>query len=117
MYMKRITRQEKTFEILGGYLMSDNTLNIGYVAELVCITAKNTRHLYEDRFNTRRKIRNIAISELMYFIDRELYFAGYENYYSTSRQVMAWDAEHGFGLEKVLDIVVEDINRDRDEKG
>lgn len=115
--MKRITRQEKTFEVLNGYLKEDNTLNIGYVADLVSITAKNTRHLSEDRFNTRRKIRNIAISELMYFIDRELYFAGYENYYSTSRQVMQWDAKHGYGLESVLDLVVEDIIEDRKERG
>lgn len=110
------TNQNYTFEILGGYLMSDNTLNIEYLAHLVDITADNTKELYDDRFNTRRKIRNIAINELMYFINKELYFAGYEHYYATNKQVMKWDSEHGYGLEKVLDLLVESIQTTRDEQ-
>lgn len=109
------TNQEKTFEILGGYLMNNNELNIEYFADQVDIIASNTKFLYDDRFNTRRKLRNIAISEMMYFIDQELYFSGYEGYYATSKQVMKWDQEHGGGLEKVLDILEECILREREE--
>jgi hypothetical protein len=109
------TDQEKTFEILGGYLMNNNELNIEYFADQVEIIASNTRFLYEDRFNTRRKLRNIAITELMFFIDQELYYSGYEGFYATSKQVMKWDSEHGYGLEKVLDILEENILRDREE--
>lgn len=112
----RRTDINKTYEILGGYLMNDNKLNIEYFAHLVDITADNTEHVYKERFNTRRKIRNIAISELMYFIDRELYFAGYEEYYATNKQVMKWDKEHGGGLESVLDILVDRIQAERNER-
>lgn len=112
--MKR-TDISKTYEILGGYLMSNNELNIEYFAHLVSLTAENERVFYQERFNTRRKIRNIAIGEMMHFIDRELYFNGYENYYATNQQVMKWDREHGNGLEKVLDLVEEDIRTTREE--
>ena len=109
------TDQEKTFEILGGYLMNNNELNIEYFADQVEIIASNTRFLYEDRFNTRRKLRNIAITELMFFIDQELYYSGYEGFYATNKQVMKWDSEHGYGLEKVLDILEQNILTDRSE--
>jgi hypothetical protein len=112
--MKR-TDINKTYEILGGYLMSNNELNIEYFAHQVELIAENTRHLYEERFNTRRKLRNIAINEMMYFIDTELYYNGYENYYATNQQVMKWDKEHNNGLEKVLDLVEESIRTTREE--
>lgn len=97
--------------------MSDNTLNIEYLAHLISVTADNTQTLYNERFNTRRKVRNIAISELMYFIDMELDYNGYSGFYATNKQVMAWDKQHGQGLEKVLDIVTDDIIREREERG
>lgn len=96
--------------------MSDNTLNIEYLAHLISVTADNTQTLYNERFNLRRKVRNIAISELMYFIDTELDYNGYSGYYATNAQVMAWDKQHEHGLEKVLDIVTADILREREER-
>lgn len=95
--------------------MSNNELNIEYFAQQVDLIAENTKALYEERFNTRRKVRNIAIEEMLYFIDTELYFSGYENYYCTSKQVMKWDKEHGCGLEKVLDLVESYIRTTREE--
>lgn len=97
--------------------MSNNILNIEYLAHLISVTADNTEALYNERFNTRRKIRNIAISELMYFVDTELEYNGYSGYYATNAQVMAWDKQHEHGLEKVLDIVTADIIREREERG
>lgn len=110
------TNQNYTYEILGGYLMNNNELNIEYFAHLVEITAENTKQLYFERFNTRRKIRNIAINELMYFINQELKFSGYENYYASNKQVMKWDQEHGHGLEKVLGLLENSIQETRDEQ-
>jgi len=114
--MRTRTNQDYTYEILGGYLMSNNELNIEYFAHLVNITAENTEELYYERFNTRRKRRNIAINEMMFFINQELYFNGYETYFATNQQVMKWDKEHNNGLEKVLDIVEESIQTTRDEQ-
>lgn len=113
--MKR-TDINKTYEILGGYLMSNNELNIEYFAHQVTLHAENNEQYYKERFNTRRKIRNIAISEMMFFINTELYFSGYENFYATNQQVMKWDKEHGYGLEKALDLVVEDIKATREDR-
>jgi len=109
------TDKNKTFEILGGYLMNNNHLNIGYFAEMVIIVSDNESTLYKERFNTRRKTRNIAINELMHFINSELKYSGYDGYYATNKQVMDFDKEHGGDLEKVLDIVENNIITTRKE--
>lgn len=104
-----------TYEILGGYLMSNNKLNIGYFADAVMLFSDNDDGLYKERFNTRRKTRNIAINELMGFINRELKFAGYTGYYADNKQVMKWDREHDGGLEAALDIIEANVMQTREE--
>lgn len=109
------TDKKKTYEILGGYLMENNHINIEYLAGEIMILSDNTRKLYDERFNTRRKVRNIAINEMMYFINTHLEYSGYPGYYATSKQVIDFDKEHGGDLEKVLDIVEENILETRKE--
>lgn len=109
------TDKQKTYEILGGYLMNNNRINIEYLAEQVMIISDNEYMLYKERFNTRRKIRNIAINELMFFIDTELKYFGYPGYYATSKQVIDFSKEHGGDIEKVLDIVEKNILETRKE--
>lgn len=109
------TDKKKTYEILGGYLMENNHINIESLADEIMILSDNTRKLYEERFNTRRKTRNIAINEMMVFIDTHLEYSGYPGYYATSKQVINFSKEHGGDLEKVLDIVEENIERTRKE--
>lgn len=104
-----------TYEILGGYLMSNNKLNVGYFADAVMLFSDNDETLYKERFNTRRKTRNIAINELMSFINRELKFAGYTGYYASNAQVMKWDKEHDGGLEAALDIIEANVIQTREE--
>ena len=109
------TEKTKTYEILSGYLMNNNRINIEYLADQIMIISDNEYSLYKERFNTRRKIRNIAINELMFFINQELKYSGYAGYYATSKQVINFDKEHGGDIEKVLDIVEENIERTRKE--
>ena len=99
------TNANYTNEILGGYLMSNNHINIEALAYQIDVLAVNTKLYYNERLNTRRKIRNIAINELMFWINTELKYCGYPGYYATNKQVMKFDKDHGGDLEKVLDII------------
>lgn len=104
-----------TYEILGGYLMSNNKLNVGYFADAVTLFSDNESDLYQERFNTRRKTRNIAICEMKAFIDWELKSAGYAGFYADNKQLMKWDREHDGGLEAALDIIEKNIIQTREE--
>lgn len=109
------TNTNYTSEILAGYLMNDDRINVEYLADQIDILASNTEMYYFERLNTRRKIRNIAINELMFFINTELKFSGRCGYYATNKQVMKFDKEHGGDLEKVLDILEGYIRTTREE--
>ena len=95
--------------------MSNNRLNVGYFADAVTLFSDNNEMLYKERFNTRRKTRNIAINEMMAFINRELKFAGYTGYYADNKQVMKWDRKHDGGLEAALDIIEANVIQTREE--
>lgn len=110
------TRAEFTNEVLAGWLMNNNEVNAGSLAENIWITAINTRHLYDEiTQNTRRKIRNIAITLLMYWIDENIKYNGHAGYYATNKQVMNFDKNHGGSLEKVLDELTKYIIEEREE--
>lgn len=104
-----------TNEILNGYLMDNNELNIGYFADEVICTAENDNNLYFERLNTRRKPRNIAINEMMAYINKMLSFHGYRDFYASNKQVMQWDRAHNGGLEAALDIIEESVKTTRAE--
>lgn len=110
------TDKNKTFEILSGYVMQNNHINIEWLADQIMLYTDNERRFYEERFNTRRKTRNIAINELMYFINSELKYSGYVGYYATNKQVMDFDREHAGDLEKVLDILEQNVIETRKNK-
>ena len=112
---RKHTSTAATLEIIGGYCMSNGRLNVEYFAGQVSLICDNTDFMYKERFNTRRKSRNLAINEMLYFIDRELGFAGYTGYYATSKQCIDWDRAHGGDLEAALDIIEAEILRTREE--
>lgn len=109
------TNEAYTNEILGGYLMNNNHINIESLADQIDVLAVNTKNYYLERLNTRRKTRNIAIAEMMFWINTELKYNGYAGYYATNKQVMKFDKEHGGDLEKVLDIIEKYIIITREE--
>lgn len=109
------TNTAYTNEILNSYADINGKIDINYFAHCVEIVADNNKSTSDQKYNTRRKTRNIAIDWLMYFIKTELYFAGYENYYATSKQVMQWDKNHAGQLEKVLDKVEKYITDEQNE--
>lgn len=108
------TNQNYTFEILGGYLMDNNEVNAEYLAEQVIDYAERIADRYNECFNTRRKPRNVAIEWLMDFINRQLKNSGYVGFYASNAQVMAFDRKHGGSLERVLDIIEEEVKTERE---
>lgn len=109
------TNMNYTNEILGGYLMDNNEVNAGYLADEIRWYGDAREHLYNECFNTRRKTRNVAINWMMDFINDKLKDWGYRGYYATNQQVMKFDREHGNSLEKMLDILEEHIKEEREE--
>lgn len=104
-----------THEVLNNYADAAGNIDINYFAHCVVIVADNNRTTSEEKYNTRRKPRNIAITWLMYFIDTELKYQDHAGYYATNKQVLTWDAAHAGQLEKVLDIVTDYIITERNE--
>ena len=106
-----------TYEILNGYAMNDTHINVDSLTDNIWITAINTIQLYEAirTPNKRQKTRNLAIMCLMYWINENLKYCGHSGYYATNKQVMKYDQEHGNDIEKVLDLLVEWIEEERNE--
>lgn len=112
-----MTKKAYTYEILDGYCMNNGKINVEYLAEQIYIVCYNdVRTNGMARNNKRIKIRNIAINWLMFFVNTELKFSGYSNYYCTNRNLTDYDREHDGGLEKVLDIVEGYIKEIREEE-
>ena len=108
-----MTKKAYTYEILGGYLMDNNKLNVGYLVDLVKMTGDNTEKLYNMIKETRIKPRNVAITWTKYFVDMELKFNGYEKYTCTNSHLMDFDMEHGETLSEVIDIIEKYIIEER----
>lgn len=109
------TKTAYTHNILNKYLYEDGHIDISYFAHCVQIVCDNDRPLCEEKYNTRRRPRAVAISWLMAFINSELKFSEYTGFYATNKQVIEWDRTHGGQLEKVLDLVENYINQERNE--
>lgn len=89
------TCKNYTFEILGGYLMNNNELNVEYFIHCVQITAENNKPTYDLLYSDKRKKSlNIALEWVLYFIDQELSFSGYKGYTATIKHLQAFEKEH-----------------------
>ena len=112
-----MTKKVYTYEILNGYCMNNGRVNIEYLAEQIYIVCNNDARTYgQARNNNRIKTRNIAINWLMFFVNTELKFSGYNRYYCTSKHLMDYDREHNGDLERVLDIVENYIKEIKEEE-
>lgn len=109
------TNTNYTHNILNGYADAAGKIDVSYFAHLVTITADNNQPTSAEKYNTRRKPRNVAISWLMYFINTEIYFSYGRGWYATNKQVMQWDKTHAGQLEAVLDLVTNYIIAEREE--
>lgn len=110
------TNTTYTHNILNSYTDNTGAIDIEYIAHCVQVVCDNDGpEICNEKYNTRRKPRNVAISWLMHWINTELYFNFGRGYYATNKQVMQWDATHAGQLEKVLDIVTDYIITERNE--
>lgn len=92
--MTKTLNINKTFEILNGYLMPNNTLNIDYLTDQIYIVCNNTETIHNLLYNKRKKSLNIALAWTLYFINTELNFAGYQNNYANLYHIKAYEKSH-----------------------
>ena len=104
-----------THDILNSYTTAGK-IDIEYIAHCIQIVCENDDPtICNEKYNTRRKPRNVAIGWLMHWINTELNFNYGRGYYATNKQVMQWDKTHAGQLEKVLDIITNYIIAERNE--
>ena len=80
------TNQKFTHEILSGYLMSNDKLNVEYLVENVYILAINTCYIYDKIRNNRVKPLSIAKCAICEFVNEGLKYYGY-NTVCTYKQI------------------------------
>lgn len=108
--MKKTLNIDSTFEILNGYLMSNNTLNVDYLTDQIYIVCYNTESMHNLLYNKRKKSLNIALEWVLHFINTELNFAGYQNNYANLYHIKAYEKAHPemiTVIEKLTEIIDE----------
>lgn len=93
------TKQEYTFEVLGGYLMSNDEINVEYLNEEMSnfvfnANTKKGEQLYWEIPNKRRSVEMMCNMVVKAFIDSKLedWHKGYE---CTNPQILKFCNEHG----------------------
>lgn len=82
-----MTNQFKTKEIIDGYRMDNNNINVEYFTEQITLFAMNTEELYNNMKNTRIKPESVAKNWICSFINFMLKCNGYNGYICTYTQV------------------------------
>ena len=102
------TNQNFTHEILGGYLMSNDKLNVEYLAEQVYTVAINTRYIYDKIRNNRIKPISIAKCAICEFVNAALNYNGYHTV-CTYRQITNFKRD----IDKVIEILENRFKEER----
>ena len=108
--MTKTLNINKTFEVLNGFLMSDNTLNIDYLVYQIYAVCNNTESMHNLLYNSRKKSLNIALEWAITFLNTELYFNGYNNNYVNLYHIKAYEKAHPemiAVIEKLTEIIDE----------
>ena len=92
--MTKTLNINKTFEILNGYLMNNNKLNVDYLTDQIYIVCNNTESMHNLLYNSRKKSLNIALEWAITFLNTELYFNGYINNYANLYHIKAYEKIH-----------------------
>ena len=103
-----------TNEILNGYKMINDKLNVDYLADCIILIGENTERTYNQITNTRRKPLNVALEWVLHFINTELEYSGYRGYYATLYHLKAYE-KHNDELNEVIYKVAEYITESRKE--
>ena len=104
------TNQTHTHEILNGWLMSDNNLNVESVVDNIRVEMVNTRHLWDRIRNRRIKPESIAKSAICEWVNSQLTWHGYKTV-CTWRQI----ASYGHDIDKVISGVIQCVIDERTE--
>lgn len=104
-----MTKQEFTFEVLGGYLMDNNRLNVEYLASEIDVCCCNWYDSWNYAVDKKHDPKKVAINWVCTWINWMLDYIGYKRYSCTWQQVKKFNAQHDNGVDKVVDILTENI--------
>ena len=114
-----MTKQKYTFDILGGYLMSDNTVNAEYLAHCIYIVCINDKVSYDIMLSHKNRKNGIDFTIkywICHFINTELKHDDYYHGHTcTYAQVKNFNKLHDNSLDKVYEILRKDIENEYDE--
>lgn len=100
------------------YVDENGNLYDDYLADSVDIYLFNTRRLYDEIKNTRRKSYSIAYEAMLDLFQTNVNDNLYpKKVYITSDMVKRWFAKHGADFKEILKPVVEKIDEERKEMG
>lgn len=102
------TNKIYTFNILHAYA-GENEFDFEYFANLVIRFGDNFETIYWERFNKDRTTKDLAIFELISFLNFCLKNAEYPEYFATYAQVQEYDKKHGEAIAKALEIIEANI--------
>lgn len=101
-----------TREVLGGYIMSDNTLNIQSLVDSVTVVADNDRKFYDRLKSNRTPIISLVKSAICMFVNAELkYNYGYIDYTCTWKQI----EKYGHNIDGVIAELIDYYTEERKE--
>lgn len=94
------TLKAYTHEVLGGYLMSDDTLNLEYLNDSIWVYVSNTndhecRSFFQSIGNKRRTLESLANEAVNIFIKQGIEYNGHRGYYPSNPQILGFLKEHG----------------------
>lgn len=110
-----MTKQEYTFEILGGFLMNDNSVNAEYLADNIHVSVTSWGIEWYDAVKNCKKPLSLAKNMLCSWINSMLDWHGYKNYTCTYKQVKRFDDLHNNSINDTLDLIVDMIVADQKE--
>lgn len=114
--MKMRTNQNYTFEALGGYLMNNNSVNAGSLADNIEVTCDNDRTAYEFMTNNRHSVESVAKMWICTWVNAEIrYCYGHEGYYCTYKQIKRFNELHNNSLDEVMRLLCDYIKWERKE--
>lgn len=114
------TKQAYTFEVLGGYLMSDGNINVEYLNDEMYHFVFNgskmiSQRLYDEIPNKRRSVEAMCNWVVQEFINDKLEDL-HRGYTCTNPQILKFCNEHGGLGWETFRPLAEEIREDREER-
>lgn len=112
-----MTNIKYTFEVLDGYLMDNNSVNVDSLAENIEVVCENDRSesAYNQMKNTRVPAAKVAVNWVCTWINAEIRWCyGHCGYVCTWEQVKKFNRLHNNSIDDVLAVLTAYITEQRE---